>query len=313
MIIEHARSVHTSDRAAFAWAGLRRSQNVETTTNKLIHIHSIPRKQHQNAKKQASQIRYCLVQAREYFAAASVVSLATKPNLLYYGLMSLALAEILLKQSGNSSLDKAREQNRHHGLTMTVGDAPTSPTLTQAASAIKAHPVWFEGARRGTFELWHKSSREHPIVGLKTDYQPTGGSTSGYHVIYSASDQPYESFPDSGMSLAQALSGVPELAEDVSMHGLPSDLIRGTAKLDIYLGPQWRSQFNILFHPNSACAKVIEQIKVAPRDLESVTCSEIGGGYQFVISNNWIHGIKDLPVPPAACNVASTLAFAMRV
>jgi hypothetical protein len=38
-----------------------------------------------------------LFQAKEYFDASGAVTLATKPNLLYYSIMSLAIAEI----SGN--------------------------------------------------------------------------------------------------------------------------------------------------------------------------------------------------------------------
>jgi len=133
MIIQQARSVHAADPVSFAWSGLRRSQNVELVTQRLMHIHSVPTKHRENVRKQAAQIRYCLIQAREYFAAAATVTLATKPNLLYYGTMSLALAEILFKQTGDSSLDKARAENRHHGLTMTMGGFPKTPSLYEAA------------------------------------------------------------------------------------------------------------------------------------------------------------------------------------
>lgn len=116
MIISKARKVRVADPAAFAWAGLRKFQNADLVTKLLIELHNVPKKYHDDVRKQAQQIRYCLVQAREYFAAANSVTTATKPNLLYYGTMSLALAEILFKQSGASSLDKARDENRHHGL-----------------------------------------------------------------------------------------------------------------------------------------------------------------------------------------------------
>ena len=124
MVITSARTVRTSNAQAFAWAGLRKFQNVDLITDELMHIHSVPPKWRDDVKKQAQQLRYCAIQAREYFAAAQAVSLATKPNLLYYGIMSLALAEILFKQSGDSSLDKAREEHRHHGLSMTFGGFP---------------------------------------------------------------------------------------------------------------------------------------------------------------------------------------------
>jgi hypothetical protein len=106
VIIENSRKVRTADPAGFAWAGLRRFQNVDLVTGAIVKLHNVEAKQQKNANKQAHQLRYCLIQAREYFAAATSVSLATKPNLLYYGTMSLALAEMLFKQTGESTLSR---------------------------------------------------------------------------------------------------------------------------------------------------------------------------------------------------------------
>ncbi|RTE88481.1 YaaC family protein [Bradyrhizobium sp. LVM 105] len=138
MIIQRAKKVRTGNLSEFAWSSLRKFQNIDLLAKILIEMHQVPTKYHDDARKQAQQIRYCLIQAREYFAAASSVSTATRPNLLYYGTMSLALAEILFKQSGDSSLDKAREENRHHGLTMTVGSTKRGADLSFAAHAIRA-------------------------------------------------------------------------------------------------------------------------------------------------------------------------------
>ena len=118
MIFNNALVVPRSEVARHAWAGLARFQNANFVEEKISQLHSLPRSQRQNAKKQANQIRYTLIQAKEYFDASSIVTLATKPNLMYYSIMSLALAEILFKQSGESSLDAARAQHRHHGLTL---------------------------------------------------------------------------------------------------------------------------------------------------------------------------------------------------
>ena len=135
-----------------AWAGLRRFQNVDLVLQDIITLHALKPKWRRDAKKQATQLRYCLIQAREYFAAAQSVSLATKPNLLYYGTMSLALAEILLKQDGLSSLDKAREQHNHHGLSIDVCQGRVEPDLTSAAGQLVAVPMEIKGERKGTFE-----------------------------------------------------------------------------------------------------------------------------------------------------------------
>ena len=116
MIITEVSLIAGADTARYCWASLRRFQNVAFVEETLVDLHSLPRKHRKNVVKQAQQIRYCLHQAKEYHDAASAVGLATKPLLLYYSIMSLALAEILLKQSGDSSLDKARGEHKHHGL-----------------------------------------------------------------------------------------------------------------------------------------------------------------------------------------------------
>jgi hypothetical protein len=84
MIVREAQRVRTADPAKYAWAALRKFQNIELVTKKLIDIHGIPSRHHDDARKQAQQLRYCLIQAREYFTAAEAVSTATKPNLLLW-------------------------------------------------------------------------------------------------------------------------------------------------------------------------------------------------------------------------------------
>src|SRR5438093_94259 len=103
MIIKNVTKLRTSNPSNFAWTKLRKFHNVELIANKIQELQNAPETQRNNVKKQAQQLRYCMVQAREYFQAAEIVSIATKPNLMYYGAMSLALADILLKQSGLSS------------------------------------------------------------------------------------------------------------------------------------------------------------------------------------------------------------------
>jgi hypothetical protein len=301
MIIQEVRTVRNSDPAAFSWSGLRRSQNVELMTQRLMQIHSVPLKHRENVRKQASQIRYCLIQAREYFSAASTVTLATKPNLLYYGTMSLALAEILFKQSGESSLDRARAENRHHGLTMSVGGFPKNPSLFEASQQLRANPVSIEGKRRGTFELWHRSSREHPLVGLRTNYIPTGGSTSGYRSVYSAADDPYLALPETGMTLAEAFSGIPLMAEYVHSGGLQSHLTRGNVRLDMRGSEdEWFSTHTLLFHPSTLNSSIIENISVGANYADRINCIEIGSGYQITVTSDWVNGHTSMHLPPAA-------------
>jgi hypothetical protein len=157
MIITTATPVSDTDLERFGWAGLRRFHNVEFVQTLISHLHKFPRN-NQNVKKQATQIRYCLQQAREYFDAAKAVSLVTKPVLLYYSIMNLALAEILLKQDGNSSLDKSRDQHKHHGLMFSFAEYKNQTLdLAKQAGALRAlpsiRPIPGTLERFGTFEL----------------------------------------------------------------------------------------------------------------------------------------------------------------
>src|SRR5215831_3387011 len=142
MIIQDVALVPSDDIARYAWSHLRRFHNVSYVSRLITRLHSLPPGQEANVKKQAEQIRFCLQQAEEYAEAARVVSIATRPNLLYYSTMCLALAEILLKQSGASSLDKAREEHRHHGLSLTVGPFGRNVVeLDAVCSSLRAVPM----------------------------------------------------------------------------------------------------------------------------------------------------------------------------
>jgi YaaC-like protein len=179
MVIPEAFSVRSHDLERYAWSGLQRYHNVAFTSETVRRVHSVPECWMPDVRKQAAQLRYCLIQARKYFLAAKAVTLATKPTSLYYAIMSLALAEILLKQDGMSSLDKAREENRHHGLVLKYASGRAAD-LAVAARGLRAVPLELGGGRRaGTFNLWHRSCREMPIVGEIETRMPTGNSVGG--------------------------------------------------------------------------------------------------------------------------------------
>jgi YaaC-like Protein len=149
--------------------GLRRFHNVEVVQTIISDLHKVPRN-NPNIKKQAIQIRYCLQQAREYFDSAKSVPLVTKPVLLYYSIMNRALVEILLKQDGNSSLDKSREQHRHHELIFSftenknqtqdlakqAGALPhsfSSPVRRELATPIGLQRAWPRSPTNGRSEI----------------------------------------------------------------------------------------------------------------------------------------------------------------
>lgn len=299
-MIRATRKVHTSDPATWAFSALRKYQNVELTADRMARHRKIDLSRHrQNVRKQAQQIRHCLVQAREYFNAAQAVSLATKPNLLYYGTMSLALAEILYKQSGESSLDRARSQHRHHGLTMNAAQLPLQASIDQSAGALKAVPMIVDGERKGTFELWHRTSREHPLPGIVDEHvSPPTGRTNSFDVVYGAIDDPYPSVPERGLTLFEALANLPMITDQLAEVGVVSDFLRGVCRKEVWRGDQPHDQVHVIFHPHPRNLELFEKIKVHPGAVNRLHFTEVGKGWHIVIQNDPTETVS-LALPPA--------------
>jgi hypothetical protein len=276
MILTAATVVPSADVSRYAWAGLNRFQNVGFVEQQLCHLHGLSRSDRQNARKQAKQIRYALIQAKEYFDAAAAVTLATKPNLLYYCIMSLAVAEILLKQTGESSLDAAREQHRHHGLTLSAVNISRDAKLETASAALVAKPLIRESAQRfGTFELWHRSCRGTPSCGDITS-SSRGATSITFNAILASADQRLPLLPDTGITLLECLRASPGMMTFLPRFGITPDLVRCKVVLqrDETANPQpnRRDQYALIIHPDNeqVIQHFIENVQIRPSDVERV-------------------------------------------
>ncbi|HEY2706934.1 MAG TPA: hypothetical protein VGI95_02665 [Caulobacteraceae bacterium] len=188
-----------------------------------------PPEQARNVRKQAEQIRYCVIQAKEYFDAALAVSLATKPVLLYYGVMSLALAEILFKQDGSSSLDYARGQHAHHGLDLRLGSNPSrKETLEESGSSLRAVPLIRGAKRSGTFELWHRSAREAPICGYRDTVLHQGARHKMPTVVGVPLDARMGTIEEGGRTFLDCVQAIPGMAPFLAQNGVRSTCARAS-------------------------------------------------------------------------------------
>jgi hypothetical protein len=294
MIIQAVQLIPELNVERYAWSHLRRFHNVSSAASLITELQQVPAREKDNVKKQAEQLRYCLQQAEEYCDAARAVSLATKPTLLYYSVMSLALAEILLKQSADSSLDKARDQHRHHGLTSTI--QPTKGgviALERVAGQMKAAPVIRGTDRLGTFELWHRSAREHPVAGLL--HEPP---LTSFRNLLGVHDDRMTLLPQGGLTLLDCFRSLPDLANTISLHGLEPYIVRGRVVL-IIRGDLVELQVH--FHPGSKSAweACCERIAVRPGDME---CMEVDykENYGHIIFRYVRGSGVDARFPPAA-------------
>jgi hypothetical protein len=252
MIINATKPAPVRDIGAFAWNGLRRYLNEAFVSELITDLHQVGKEHQSNVQKQARHIRFCLMQAKEYADAAERVSLVTKPTLYYYSTMCLALAETLLKQDGDSSLDRAREQHSHHGLYFQIIQSkPTIvPSLTDAAAALRAEPATTScGKRYGTFELWHRSARELPIVGLVATHHNVGGTTSGSRVLFGPPDARLAELPSNGVTLLEAISKLPAMTNLLDTLGVVPKVVATSVHRQYYPATPKRVEWTITIHP----------------------------------------------------------------
>ena len=147
------------------WSSIQRFRDYKYVAQRIITRDHIPEKFHSDVKKQAQQIAFTLLQAEEYWTAASSAGPATSPLLYYYGMMCLAIAELLWKQNGEVSLDHAREEHGHHGLEICLKEAPSLLERICAKPHIRGNGFILNvrsditGACRGESDQMHLSKR----------------------------------------------------------------------------------------------------------------------------------------------------------
>lgn len=249
MLPTTAALVGEREVAKFAWSSLRVFRNVEHTAKAIQDAHSIPEKGMANARKQARQIRHCLIQAEEYALAADAVTSATRPTLQYYSMMSLATAEVLFKGTGAVSIDKARQDHGHHGLTLKVASTAEG-TIT--ASGLLARPALFGGGeRKGTFELWHQHSRLNPICGAVDRQVPTGAIIKmPTALLMKSGDTPPAPMSDEGVTLLQCIQHIPGLSGHVQNFNVSPLTARCHAKRRVNEA-EASYVTSVIFHPAS--------------------------------------------------------------
>lgn len=252
MVILKSHKIANERAQSFAWTGLRQFHNASTTAAQHARLHRMS-PSNQNVKKQANQIRDSLIQAKEYYDASNVVTLATKPVLMYYCALSLAIAEILMKNDGTVSLDSSRAEHNHHGLNFKINASKGNiADLKLSAANLRAVPsVRLDKnnllKRFGTFELWHRSAREYPITGYFEFNAPNEGIVSkSFQTIFSSTDDRLPYLLNSGCSLLDCVKYIPSLEFNLNRHGIESKFVRTSYMVE---GDAEHSITNIMIHP----------------------------------------------------------------
>ena len=260
--INSVKDLVVEDPIKQVWKFLRSFEDVEFTTNRICEINNIKKdskikediKCYNNAKKQASQIGYCIRQAEEYFQASQKVGLVTSPNLLYYGATSLSRALILLTQSGDYSFDALRkaDKHNHHGLELKKSFKATDiekleDFLNLLQCELFAKPIKLENLDKdaveletgervvpwGNFPLFYKSLiSDACVVSVKT-YQ--GSDTESYlrsnDVLTCRDILPIESLIKRKFNCFDLVKSLPDLFFTLDQIGIISDLNLGDASI----------------------------------------------------------------------------------
>jgi len=309
MIIIKTTKVNARDVSEYAWNRIAQFHNSDFTANAIVALHKLGKKQFPNARKQAEQIKYCLVQAQEYFNSARTVTLATKPVMLYYCSMSLALAEVLLKQTGNSRLSRLRSEHNCHGLTLGLtADPDPIDSFEIAASKLFARVQRKDADHaKGTFEVWRRSAREYPLGGDSTSVLPTG-TLSKYDVLLYPEDKAPPELGTSGISLYDCIVNLPYMHDILSRWGTGLQMVRSKISREMNLS-NGKTTLVITIQPT--LPKLLEKfgdlVKAEPSLINHIEINELSSGYILKID---LSGGSNFSLPHSTCIVDSEVYFA---
>ena len=196
-----------------------------------------------NIEKQAKQIGYCIRQAEEYFKASAQVGLATRPNLLYYGAVSLSKALILLRKDGKHSVDylRRKEKHQHHGLILKRAFIDANESIdvkdffeklecdcyrqekTDKRTAEKSKIPW------GHFSLFYESLISNAVI-IKGKFIQTDkpGSATTEQVFDTCNLLPINTFFDKPFNSLSILKTLPDMCSQLARFDIQSMLCRGT-------------------------------------------------------------------------------------
>lgn len=307
MIISNVKTVAGNDLGGYCWTRISKFMNAEHTASVIESLHQPDKKQKQNVRSQAVQIRHCLLQAREYFKAAETVSIATKPVLLYYGVMSMALAEILLKQSGDSRLHLLREQHPAHGLSLVVQSSPKpeDPLAASLSGLVAKSQVDGKLKPMGTFAVWMRSAREYPIGGKLTTALPRGSFT-GFRALLAGEDNPPKPISKAGISLKDCLVELPYMADALG-HEVPMNVVRATVVAAKNL--EGKINASVTLHPQSqqALDKFSNAVMYSANSINTVEFIEFHSGYAINIHD--LYDGEQMILPSVICMDEKILFF----
>jgi len=184
-------------------------------------------------------------------------------------------------------LDRAREQHRHHGLTFEDTRNGRLPLpLEQAASGLIARPlITGERKRSGTFELWHQSARETPMIGKVVEQHSSGATLERTAVIGNVTDRRLPELPSSGITLLECLRHLPGMYEYLNELAIQPQTLRARVERRLTNeGQQQRLQITV--HPSDLAEEFFGNVLLPATSHENVTFQPLRNSGIFSLSGN---------------------------
>lgn len=284
-----------NDVSRESWSRLLEFANLDFSLNEISRRHGTARNTNQadNYKKQAQQIRACLLQSQEYFTAAKNSSLITSPNHAYYGMVSLASSIMLLLGDGRKSLDYLRQNpaNKNHGLRFSTG--ATRSSAGNGLSILEESHA--EILSNGHFRLWYETlPSSSAVYGLEQKHGK-GSQISRLSQLGESQPLKFDKLNGSKFSALRLMKFLPDLYGELGRYKAKPDSSRFTHESVTDVNGQRTDTW--LIHgagSSDALTNILESFKVPARNLESLTVNiaeEADGG---VVS--YIFREQDFPI-----------------
>ncbi|GIL41048.1 YaaC family protein [Roseiterribacter gracilis] len=278
MILTSYRILAERDPGLFCRATLKSYKDANRTTKRLLQI--APAIKQERARQISSEIGSCISQADELFTAAAAVSLRTKPLLIYYAVMNLAAAMVLLREPARWSLRQLREVHGHHGLELRVNKQKGNrPSLED----LNIKPV-----RNGTFAIWQAGAHEYPLIGEKMTYYGNNNYEKSRAIILTPDENLLGPLRGEGISLADALALIPALGPLVAESGRTPLHVRSRISIEVHEKAQSEPDvhLSITLHPGPATSieKCASLVRVSATASERLEITEYRAGFSLKLN-----------------------------
>lgn len=231
--INQVKEIISEDPIRQVWKLLHYFHDIKYTSKQIKRVHGITDdSQDNNIKKQAQNISYCLKQAEDYFNASTVVGLSTRPTLLYYGVVNLSQALVLLKQNGNYSFDVLRKNDKqysNHGLELVKEIKSIKPNQpNEFFDCLKCIIKTNNEGPIGQFAIFYKSLVPQAIC-IHQSIHDSGKSTFiERDIAHPAVDIiPINDLKEKEINILEIIKGLPDLYSDLFDIGVQPALTRG--------------------------------------------------------------------------------------